>query len=74
MTIYTVCSSFSDWLWFSLQTQVAGFDQTTGLILILRRQRTILSPVESLLVLDLQDGGVMVQDGQDDFVHVLSQP
>lgn len=26
-----------------------------------------------LLVLDLQNGRVVVQDGQDDFVHVLSQ-
>lgn len=33
----------------------------------------VLIPVESLLVLDLQDGGVVVQDGQDDFVHVLPQ-
>lgn len=34
---------------------------------------TVVIPVESLLVLDLQYGGVVVQDGQDDFVHVLSQ-
>lgn len=54
-------------------TQVAGSDQTTGMILILSRLGTTLIPVESLLVLDLQDGGVVVQDGQDDFVHVLSQ-
>lgn len=25
------------------------------------------------LALDLQDGGVMVEDGQNDFVHVLPQ-
>lgn len=25
------------------------------------------------LILDLQDGGVMVKNGQDDFVHVLPQ-
>lgn len=55
-------------------TRVAGSDRTTGMILILPRLGTILTPVESLLVaLDLQDGGVVVQDGQDDFVHVLSQ-
>lgn len=49
---------------------------TTGMILILPTHThggAILIPVESLLVLDLQDGGVVVQDGQDDFVHVLSQ-
>lgn len=52
--------------------QVKVSDQTTGMIFI--RPRPILTPVESLLVaLDLQDGGVVVQDGQNDFVHVLSQ-
>lgn len=30
-------------------------------------------PVQPLLGLYLQNGGVVVQDGQDDFVHVLSQ-
>lgn len=55
-------------------TRVAGSDQTTGMILVLPRPGTSPIPVESLLVaLDLQDGGVVVQDGQDDFVHVLSQ-
>lgn len=55
-------------------TRVAGSDQTTGMILVLLRQGMSLIPVELLLVaLDLQDGGVVVQDGQDDFVHVLSQ-
>lgn len=33
---------------------------------------SLLSPPDSL-VLDLQDGGVVVQDGQDDFVHVLPE-
>lgn len=56
-----------------LLTWFAGFDQTTGMILSLPRPGTIIIPVESLLLLDLQDGGVLVQDGQDDFVHVLSQ-
>lgn len=28
---------------------------------------------EWCLVLDLQDGGVMVENGQNDFVHVLPQ-
>lgn len=65
-------------LWFfllprRLLTWFAGFDQTTGMILSLPRPGTIIIPVESLLLLDLQDGGVLVQDGQDDFVHVLSQ-
>lgn len=58
---------------YRLTTRVAGSDQTTGMILILPSSRTTLIPVESLLVFDLQDGGVVVQDGQDDFVHVLSQ-
>lgn len=43
------------------------------MMLALLRKGTSLTPVESLLLLDLQDGGVVVQDGQDDFVHVLSQ-
>lgn len=59
---------------YRFPTQVACSDQTTGMILILQGRWMILSPVELLLVLDLQDGGVVVQDGQDDFVHVLSQP
>lgn len=51
---------------------------TTGMILVLPTHTHmgrggVLIPVESLLVLDLQDGGVVVQDGQDDFVHVLPQ-
>lgn len=58
---------------YRVLTQVAGSDQTTGMILILLRPGTILIPAESLLVLDLQDGRVVVQDGQDDFVHVLTQ-
>lgn len=49
-----------------------GFDGTTGMILVLLRRGTVLIPVELLLLLDLQYGGVLVQDGQDDFVHVLS--
>lgn len=71
MSIYMF--QFLDWLFLSaflhrFLIRVAGSDQTTGMILM------ILIPVESLLVaLDLQDGGVVVQDGQDDFVHVLSQ-
>lgn len=56
-----------------LPTRVAASDQTTGMILILRVQEMSLIPVESLLVFDFKDGGVMVQDGQDDFVHVLPQ-
>lgn len=54
-------------------TQVASSGKTTGMILSLLKSRATLIPVESLLVLDLQDGGVMVQDGQNDFVHILSQ-
>lgn len=50
-----------------------GSDRTTGMILALPRSGKMLIPVESLLVLYLQNGGVVVQDGQDDFVHVLSQ-
>lgn len=42
------------------------------MILVLLRRGTVLIPVELLLLLDLQYGGVVVQDGQDDFVHVLS--
>lgn len=48
-------------------------DQTTGMIPELLKLGVIFIPVELLLVLDLQDGRVVVQDGQDDFVHVLSQ-
>lgn len=43
------------------------------MIVVLQRRGTVLNPVELLLLLDLQDGGVVVQDGQDDFVHVLSE-
>lgn len=49
-----------------------GFGGTTGMILVLQRRGTVLIPVELLLLLDLQYGRVVVQDGQDDFVHVLS--
>lgn len=58
---------------YKFLTRVAGSNKTTGMILSLPRSRASLIPVESLLVLDLQDGGVVIQDGQDDFVHVLSQ-
>lgn len=58
---------------YGFLTQVAGSDQTTGMILTPPSSGTILIPVESLLVLDLQNRGVVVQDGQDDFVHVLSK-
>lgn len=53
-------------------TRCAGSHQTTGMIIFLK-PGNVLIPVESLLVLNLQDGGVVVQNGQDDFVHVLSQ-
>lgn len=56
-----------------LLTWFAGSVPTTGMMLALLRLGTSLIPVESLLLLDLQDGGVVVQDGKDDFVHVLSQ-
>lgn len=42
-------------------------------MIIFLKPGNVLIPVESLLVLNLQDGGVVVQNGQDDFVHVLSQ-
>lgn len=66
------------WLWSfllsrRLLTWFAGSVQTTGMMLALLRLGTSLIPVELLLLLDLQDGGVVVQDGKDDFVHVLSQ-
>lgn len=32
---------------------------------------TLVIPVELLLLLDLQYGGIVVQDGQNDLVHVL---
>lgn len=32
----------------------------------------VLIPVTGMLLLDLQYGGIVVQNGQDDFVHVLS--
>jgi len=54
-------------------TRVAGSAQTTGKIPGPQRSGTILSVESLLFALDLQDGGVVVQDGQDDFVHVLSQ-
>lgn len=34
---------------------------------------TLIIPVELLLLLDLQYGGIVVQDGQNDLVHVLPQ-
>lgn len=34
---------------------------------------TLIIPVEFLLLLDLQYGGIVVQDGQNDLVHVLPQ-
>lgn len=43
------------------------------MILVLLGRGTVLIPVELLLLLDLQYGRVVVQDGQDDFVHVLSK-
>lgn len=33
----------------------------------------LLNPVELLLLLDLQYGGIVVQNGQNDLVHVLPQ-
>lgn len=33
----------------------------------------LLIPAEFLLLLDLQYGGIVVQDGQNDLVHVLPQ-
>lgn len=33
----------------------------------------LIIPVELLLLLDLQYGGIVVQDGQNDLVHVLPQ-
>lgn len=50
-----------------------GSALTTGMIVAIPGTGTVIIPVESLLVLDLQYGGVVVQYGQDDFVHVLSQ-
>lgn len=58
---------------YGFPTRVAGSDQTTGMILTPPSSGTVLIPVESLLVLDLQNGGIVIQDGQDDFVHVLSK-
>lgn len=63
---------FSGFL-YEVPTRVIDPNPATGMILILSGLRTILIPVESLLVFYLQDGGVVVQDGQDDFVHVLSK-
>ena len=74
------CLFTQDWVWSSLLSSCTGFltwaagaDQTTGMIPIRPTWGAILIPVKSLLVLYLQNGGVVVQDGQDDFVHVLSQ-
>lgn len=71
-----LCSRSRLWSCFlscRLLTWFAGSVPTTGMMLALLRLETSLIPVESLLLLDLQDGGVVVQDGKDDFVHVLSQ-
>lgn len=71
--LYKPCSGSLCFPLYGFPTQVVGSDQTTGMILTPPSSGTILIPVESLLVLDLQNGGVVVQDGQDDLVHVLSK-
>lgn len=73
MSVYIRLAVVLSAVLYRFLTRVAGSDPTTGMILTPPRPGTILIPVESLLVLDLQNGGVVVQDGQDDFVHVLSQ-